>query len=210
MNRFRFSLRAFRFLSFVFLFTLSCGAPEWIRQLPPDSSDSISTTDSAKIPGGMYVRNRPERSHRNTLFYKNTVQERIFLNPEDRSFEKSMRREVKDVNEYTTYIVSGKGTYSVSGNWVLFETKEKGETFFQGNGEAFEIEYLPFNHKLLYHYDSSTKTLVPLLYESGYTEKKYGLLDGISKPYLEDRYFQIARRNFLKKEYQFHAYFHKP
>ncbi|MCG6167898.1 hypothetical protein [Leptospira sanjuanensis] len=210
MNRYRFSLRVFRFLSFVFLFTLSCGAPGWIRQLPPDSSDSIPTTGSAKIPGGMYVRNRPERSHRNTLFYKNTVQERIFLNPEDRSFEKSMRREIKDVNEYTTHIVSGKGSYSVSGNWVLLETTEKGETFFQGNGEAFEIEYLPFNHKLLYHYDSSTKTLVPLLYESGYTEKNYGLLDGISKPYLEDRYFQIARRNFLKKEYQFHAYFHKP
>lgn len=147
---------------------LSC-SPEWIRELPPNSD---LEADSGKIPGGTYVRNRPERSHRNTLFYKNTVQERIFLNPEDRTFEKSMRREVKDINEYTTHIVSGKGRYFVSGNWVLLETNQKGEAFFQGNGEAFQIEYLPFHHKLLYHYDSSTKTLVPLLYESGYREKK--------------------------------------
>lgn len=121
-----------------------------------------------------------------------------------------MRREVKDVNEYTTHIVSGKGKYAVSGNWVLLETIEKGETAFQGNGEAFQIEYLPFSHKLLYHYDTSSKTLVPLLYESGYKEKTYGLLDGVSQPYLEDKYFQIARRNFLRKEFQFHAYFYKP
>ncbi|MDI7195596.1 hypothetical protein [Leptospira santarosai] len=185
---------------------LSC-SPEWIRELPPNSD---LEADSGKIPGGTYVRNRPERSHRNTLFYKNTVQERIFLNPEDHTFEKSMRREVKDINEYTTHIVSGKGRYFVSGNWVLLETYQKGEAFFQGNGEAFQIEYLPFHHKLLYHYDSSTKTLVPLLYESGYREKRYGLLDGVSKPYLEDRYFQTARKNFLKKEFQFHAYFYKP
>ncbi|MBM9578703.1 hypothetical protein JWG45_16270 [Leptospira sp. 201903070] len=181
-------------------------SPRWIRELPAnDPIEKIQNT----IPGGMYVRNRPERSHRNTLFYKNVVQERIFLNEADRTFEKSMRREVKDKNEYTTYIVIGKGKYSVSGNWVLLETQEKGEVEFQGNGEAFEIVYSPFIHKLLYHYDSSTKTLVPLLYESGYREKTFGLMDGVSRPYLEDKYFQIARNNFLKKEFQFHAYFHQ-
>ncbi|WP_332460800.1 hypothetical protein [Leptospira ainazelensis] len=178
-----------------------------MRELP---SEAFTEKNIKSIPGGMYVRNRPERSHRNTLFYKNTVQERIFLNSADRTFEKSMRREIKDKNEYTTYIVIGKGKYSVSGNWVLLETLEKGEVEFQGNAEAFEIVYSPFIHKLLYHYDSSTKTLVPLLYESGYKEKTFGLMDGVSRPYLEDKYFQIARNNFLRKEFQFHAYFYKP
>ncbi|EMJ95996.1 putative lipoprotein [Leptospira alstonii serovar Pingchang str. 80-412] len=207
MDRGKFSsLSGLKSLILVCFLFFSC-SPEWIRKLPPNS---VLETDPEKIPGGMYVRNRPERSHRNTLFYKNTVQEKIFLNPENRSFEKSMRREVKDVNEYTTHIVSGKGKYSVAGNWVLLETNQKGETLFQGNGEAFQIEYRPFHHKLLYHYDSSTKTLVPLLYESGYKEKTYGLLDGVNEPYSEDRYFQIARKNFLKKEFQFHAYFYKP
>ncbi|PJZ29322.1 hypothetical protein [Leptospira kmetyi] len=207
MNQKRLSENVSRFLLSVFLVCSGCSSPEWIRELP---KDSVQNADTIRIPSGMYVRNRPERSHRNTLFYKNTVQERIFLNGEDGTFEKSMRREVKDVNEYTTHIVSGKGKYIVAGNWVLLETLEKGETLFQGNGEAFQIEYAPFSHKLLYHYDSSSKTLVPLLYESGYREKTYGLLDGVSKPYLEDKYFQIARRNFLKKEFQFHAYFYKP
>ncbi|RHX90569.1 hypothetical protein [Leptospira stimsonii] len=190
----------------LFLLLADC-SPRWIRELPIDSSGGKNEN---LIPGGLYVRNRPERSHRNTLFYKNVVQERIFLNPENHTFEKSMRREVKDKNEYTTYIVSGKGKYSVSGNWILLETLEKGEVEFQGNAEAFEIVYSPFIHKLLYHYDSSTKTIVPLLYESGYKEKTFGLMDGVNKPYLEDQYFQIARKNFLKKEFQFHAYFYKP
>ncbi|TGM10329.1 hypothetical protein EHQ76_00165 [Leptospira barantonii] len=206
MNLKRLSGNLPNLLLYVCLFCCGCST-EWIRELPKDSDQTVN---SIRVPSGMYVRNRPERSHRNTLFYKNTVQERIFLNGDDGTFEKSMRREVKDVNEYTTHIVSGKGKYSISGNWVLLETLEKGETLFQGNAEAFQLEYLPYRHKLLYHYDSSSKTLVPLLYESGYQEKTYGLLDGVSKPYLEDKYFQIARRNFLKKEFQFHAYFYKP
>ncbi|EMN30125.1 hypothetical protein LEP1GSC083_1851 [Leptospira interrogans serovar Pyrogenes str. L0374] len=77
------------------------------------------------------MRNRPERSHINTLFYKNIVQEKILLNRKNLTFEKSMKREVKDKNEYTTHIVIGKGKYSVSGNWVLLETHEKGEVFFR-------------------------------------------------------------------------------
>ncbi|AOP36007.1 hypothetical protein A0128_09150 [Leptospira tipperaryensis] len=196
------------FVPFLFLFLILLGcSPRWIRELPAEVSNEKTQKE---IPGGMYVRNRPERSHMNTLFYKNVVQERIFLNTADRTFEKSMRREVKDKNEYTTYIVSGKGRYSTLGNWVLLETLEKGEVEFQGNGEAFVVVYSPFIHKLLYHYDTSSKTLVPLLYESGYKEKTYGLLDGVKQPYLEDKYFQIARKNFLKKEFQFHAYFYKP
>ncbi len=196
----------FKFVPFIFLILIECST-SWIRTLPPNS---ILETNPEKIPRGMYVRNRPERSHINTLFYKNIVQEKILLNAENLTFEKSTKREVKDKNEYTTHIVSGKGKYVVSGNWVLLETYEKGEVFFQGNRETFQIEYFPFYHKLLYHHDPSTKTLVPLLYESGYQEKKYGLLDGIREPYLEDRYFQISRKNFLKKEFQFHAYFYQP
>ncbi|EMM99695.1 hypothetical protein LEP1GSC021_0733 [Leptospira noguchii str. 1993005606] len=196
----------FKFVPFIFLILIECST-SWIRTLPPNS---ILETNPEKIPRGMYVRNRPERSHINTLFYKNIVQEKILLNAESLTFEKSTKREVKDKNEYTTHIVSGKGKYVVSGNWVLLETYEKGEVFFQGNRGTFQIEYFPFYHKLLYHHDPSTKTLVPLLYESGYQEKKYGLLDGIREPYLEDRYFQISRKNFLKKEFQFHAYFYQP
>nr|WP_243399438.1 hypothetical protein [Leptospira ellisii] len=191
------------------------GVPQWKN---PKERKKQRRTDSIRrlfliassFPGGMYVRNRPERSNRNTLFYKNLVHENILLNPETKTFEKSSRREIKDKNEYVTRIVVGKGTYSISGNWVLLETKEKGEISFPGNSEAFRIEYAPFSHKLLYHYDSSTKTLVPLLYETGYEEKTYGLMDGMSSPYVEDRFFLVARRNLLKKEFQFHAYFYKP
>ncbi|PJZ55065.1 hypothetical protein [Leptospira adleri] len=207
MNRERNERLPFFLSVFVLLILIAGCTPNWIRELP---AAGPSEKDINSVPGGMYIRNRPERSHMNTLFYKNVVQERIFLNSAERTFEKSMRREVKDKNEYTTYIVSGKGKYSVSGNWVLLETQEKGEAEFQGNAEAFEIVYSPFIHKLLYHYDSSTKTLVPLLYESGYKEKTFGLMDGVSQPYLEDKYFQIARKNFLRKEFQFHAYFYKP
>ncbi|EMO77619.1 hypothetical protein LEP1GSC127_0189 [Leptospira kirschneri str. 200801925] len=117
----------FKFVPFIFLILLECST-SWIRALPPNS---ILETNPEKIPGGTFVRNRPERSHINTLFYKNVVQEKILLNPESLTFEKSMKREVKDKNEYTTHIVSGRGKYSVSGNWVLLETYEKGVSFFR-------------------------------------------------------------------------------
>ncbi|TGK35155.1 hypothetical protein EHQ12_14955 [Leptospira gomenensis] len=194
----------FRF--FLILFLSQCASSSWIRTLPYSGSEISLAT----IPAGLYVRNRPERSHRNTLYYKNIVHENILLNSGTGRFEKSTRREIKDKNEYRTTIVVGKGIYSVSGNWVLLETQEKAELSYSGNSEPFQVEYAPFSHKLLYHYDSETKTLVPLLYETGYEEKSYGLLDGMSAPYAEDRFFAIARRNLLKKEFQFHAYFYKP
>ncbi|XDD51971.1 hypothetical protein AB3N59_08810 [Leptospira sp. WS92.C1] len=197
-----------RILYLSLLYCLVNCTPAWIRELPPPGLSKES--DSDKIPKGVYVRNRPERSHGNTLYYKNTIQERILLNGEDHTFEKFTRREIKDESTYTTQIVNGKGKFSIRGNWLLLETLEKGEVLFQGNAEVFQIEYKPFRHKLLYHYDSSSKTLVPLLYESGYLEKTFGLLDGVNQPYVEDKYFQIARKNFLRKEFQFHAYFYKP
>ncbi|TGM11314.1 hypothetical protein EHQ81_16670 [Leptospira selangorensis] len=192
---------------FVFLFVLTgCFPPSWIRELPerPESSSDITLK-------GIYSKKLPPFSPLTSTSYKENQSEKLEFSNSEKSFKKYYLREIEEKGEIRRIQIEGSGKYESRGNWLLLNTQKiKKEESVWKDGKQIsgpEINFLETSHKLLYHYDPSNDTLIPMIYESGYREKPFGVVEGTNIPYAEDELFRIARRNYSKKEYQGHAYF---
>ncbi|EMK01893.1 MULTISPECIES: hypothetical protein [unclassified Leptospira] len=185
---------------------IGCFPPSWIRELPerPESSNDI-------VLKGIYNKNLPPFSPLTSVTYKENQTERLEFSHSEKTFQKYYFREIEEKGEIRRIKIEGTGQYESRGNWLLLETRKiKKEESVWKDGKQIsgpEINFLETSHKLLYHYDPSNDSLIPMIYESGYREKPFGVVEGTNSPYAEDEFFRIARRNYSKKEYQGHAYF---
>ncbi|MCE9501984.1 MAG: hypothetical protein K8R21_16000 [Leptospira sp.] len=188
-------------LFLVLCFQLSC--TDWIRKLPEKNYETNA------IVKGVWEKRTNPRSAMNSSFHKNIWSEKIeFDVPSNGKFRKIYEK--KDIfgEKIIRKKVTGIGDYSVKGNWVLLSTK-KIEVEESENEKTQETKRESFDHILLYHYDKDSLTLIPMTYESGYQEKNFGMKDGVSMPYAEDKNFFISRKIYLYKDFQSHAYFLK-
>ncbi|WP_108927467.1 hypothetical protein [Leptospira johnsonii] len=187
-------------------FSFGCFPPSWIRELPekPESSSDI-------ILKGIYAKKLPPFSPFTSVTYKENQSERLEFSNSEKSFQKYYLREIEEKGEIRRIQIEGSGTYESRGNWLLLITQKikKEESIWKDGKQILrqEINFLESSHKLLYHYDPSNDSLIPMIYESGYREKPFGVVEGTNTPYAEDELFRISRRNYSKKEYQGHAYF---
>ncbi|TGL59591.1 hypothetical protein [Leptospira sarikeiensis] len=189
------------FLSFVY-----CFPPSWIRHLPEQPESSSDT-----FLKGRYAKKLPPFSPLTSTSYKENQSEILHFSDLKKSFQKTYLREIEEKGTVRRIRIDGSGTYESRGNWLLLLTEKirKEESVWKDGKQISETEInsLESSHKLLYHYDSSNDTLIPMIYESGYREKPFGVVEGTKKPYEEDELFRISRRNYSKKEYQGHAYY---
>lgn len=198
-------LTVFRILVFLSLF-IGCFPPSWIRELPekPESPNDITLK-------GIYSKKLPPFSPLTSVTYKENQAERLEFSNSEKSFQKYYLREIEEKGEIRRIQIEGSGKYESRGNWLLLNTQKiKKEESVWKDGKQIsgpEINLLETSHKLLYHYDPSNDSLIPMIYESGYREKPFGVVEGTNTPYAEDELFRISRRNYSKKEYQGHAYF---
>ncbi|EQA37113.1 putative lipoprotein [Leptospira inadai serovar Lyme str. 10] len=201
-------MKIFRFLSGipVLILLAACFPPAWIRELPSDKQ-----TASDVILSGTYSKRLPGLSPLTSLTYIEKHSESIEFSEKDKTFRKTYIREIEDGNKFRRIRIDGKGTFETRGNWVLLTTSsieteentgERGKPLQSSGVSNVSSEY-----RMLYHYDRESETIIPMLYETGYKEKPFGVAEGIRTPYAEDEAFRISRRNYSKKEYQNHAYF---
>ncbi|TGK13852.1 hypothetical protein EHO60_00400 [Leptospira fletcheri] len=198
-------LRRF-FLPFFCFSLVACFPPAWIRELPAQKQ---SLPDA--VLSGTFRKNIPGMSPLTSLGYIENHSEFIEFSDVEKTFRKTYNREIEEGNKFRQMRVEGKGRFKTKGNWVLLMTEsliieesvwEKGK-----KPETSGAKTSRSNHRLLYHYDPNSLSLIPMLYETGYKEKPFGVVEGIRVPYSEDEAFRIARKNFAKKEYQTHAYY---
>ncbi|EQA43410.1 putative lipoprotein [Leptospira broomii serovar Hurstbridge str. 5399] len=201
-------MKIFRFLSGMTILNLliSCFPPTWIRELPSDKQ-----TANDVILSGTYSKKLPGFSPLKSLTYVEKHSESIEFSEKDKTFRKTYIREIEEGNKFRRIRIDGKGTFETKGNWVLLRTSsieteentwERGKPL-QSSGTSNTLS----KYKLLYHYDRESETIIPMVYETGYKEKPFGVVEGIRTPYAEDEAFRISRRNYSRKEYQSHAYF---
>lgn len=188
-----------KYIPVIFLiFTIFCSRKDWIRKLP----DKDYSKD--QIINGTFIRHTNPKSAINSTFHKNHWNEKILFDKNIGKFEKIYERTDIMGNEKKYLQIRGRGNFYVKGNWIILKTEEIAET----NSEDTDSLRFDFKkHDLLYHYDENTQTIIPMIYESGYIEKPFGVMDGVKLPYMEDKYFYISRKNFLLKDFQSHAYF---
>ncbi|EPG75397.1 putative lipoprotein [Leptospira fainei serovar Hurstbridge str. BUT 6] len=201
-------MKIIRFLSSISVFILlgACFPPAWIRELPPDRQ-----TAKDAVLSGTYSKKLPGLSPLTSLTYIEKHSESIEFSEKDKTFRKTYIREVEEGNKFRRIRIDGKGTFETRGNWVLLTTSsiETEENTWEG-GKSLRssgASNVSSSYKLLYHYDRESETIIPMVYETGYKEKPFGVVEGIRTPYAEDEAFRISRRNYSKKEYQNHAYF---
>ncbi|WP_243393424.1 hypothetical protein [Leptospira perolatii] len=136
--------------------------------------------------------------------------EKIKFNPVENTFVKTYVREVIDGNKFRRINLEGRGSYEVQGNWILLSTSEietTEENWKFGETSKFSTKTMKSSsHRLLYHFDPLSDSIIPMLYETGYDEKPFGVVEGTRIPYSENEAFQISRKNYASKEYQSHVY----
>ncbi|TGJ99743.1 hypothetical protein EHO59_15390 [Leptospira semungkisensis] len=187
-------------------FTLNCYPPSWVRELPKTPQTSVD----AELQGS-YEKRLPPYSPYTSVSYRENHSENLKFDKTTRSFRKHYEREIEEKGLIHKFRVVGKGKYKSKGNWVLLQTEKiESEESVWKNGKQISrtgVNTVASSHKLLYHYDASSDSLIPMLYETGYREKSFGVVDGTKTPYAEDELFRLSRRNYTLKEYQGHAYF---
>lgn len=185
---------------FIFFWVLSgifCSNREWIRNLP----DREFSRDA--IINGSFERHTNPKSAINSRFHKNEWREWIVFDNNSGKFEKIYLRVDYFGDSKNLKKIIGRGNYKIKGNWVILNTLEKAEV---NQDNESEIVFKDFPHSLLYHYDKKSETIIPMQYESGYTEKKFGVIDGVRFAYMEDEYFFLSRKIYTSKDFQSHAY----
>ncbi|MEI7011701.1 hypothetical protein [Leptospira licerasiae] len=187
-------------------FFSGCFPPSWIRELPqrPESSSDIFLS-------GVYNKKLPPFSPLTSVTYKEKQSERLEFSNSEKTFQKYYMREIEEKGVTRRIQIEGSGKYESRGNWILLTTQKiKKEESVWKDGKQIsgpEINFLETSHKLLYHYDPANGSVIPMIYESGYREKPFGVVEGTNTPYAEDELFRISRKNYSKKEYQGHAYY---
>lgn len=186
---------------------LNCYPPSWIRKLPTEPQTAPDV-----VLDGKFEKRLPPFSPLTSVHYVERQSEILYFDRSEKSFRKIYSREIEEGLLVRKIRVEGKGKYESRGNWVLLRTDsiESEETVWK-NGKQISSGKVPdlvsASHTLLYHFDPASSSLVPLVYESGYREKPFGVVEGTQRPYAEDERFFISRRNYSRKEYQSHAYF---
>lgn len=181
---------------------ISCNRQEWIRKLPPEHKKPV------KIQG-RWARNTKPKSPINSFWYKNNWSEEIYFDrPKKGYFIKLYKNTNKYGSRIVVQIITGRGKYTISGNWLLLHTTER-EIIEKKDDKSCCSGFESFEHRLLYYYHREQKALLPMLYETGYTESNYGVVDGCSKPYQVDENFRTYLQIYSQKEYHSHAYFYR-
>ncbi len=185
---------------------IGCYPPSWIRELPSEAQE----LPDAELDG-IFEKKLPPFSPLTSVYYKEKHSEKLKFNVLEKSFQKSYFREIEDDGIFRRIRIEGKGKYKSKGNWVLLITEkvEMEESVWKGDKQISTTgpQIVSSSHKLLYHFAKNSNSIIPMIYEAGYKEKSFGVVDGTKTPYAEDESFRIARRNFSLKEYQGHAYF---
>ena len=177
--------------------------PSWIQSLP-----DREYKENASVKG-IWEKRTNARSAMNSSFHKNIWTERIeFDVPVAGEFRKTYEK--KDIfgEKIFEKKVTGFGKYQVKGNWVLLLTTEL-QTEEMESGIIPNRKIENYHYPLLYHYDKETLTIIPMIYDTAYERKNFGVKDGVDIPYNEDKNFLIYRKAYLQKEFQSHAYYLK-
>lgn len=180
------------------LISVSCTS--WIRELPKSTN-----TKNVEL-SGKYERRTNTKASLTSVYSKNIWTEYIIFGHEkkDEFFKYYESIDTKGISK-TIKIILGKGIYQVSGDWILLTTFKKKECI---NQKESDVDWTNFNHKLLYHYDKKTRTIIPMLYETGYVESNFGVKDGVSEANANSEIFHSYRKIYTEKEYHSHAYYY--
>lgn len=178
-----------------------CSKEDWIRKLP-------ETKDKPNVVlSGKWERKTQSRAAMGSIWHKEISKEWIeFDVPQKGEFTKSYSVVNYYGSEKVEEYITGRGKYFVSGNWFLLSTEEQ-EIIHIDNQTNCCKGYKKFDHKLLYYYDTINNLIIPMLFESGYIEKEYGVKDGVKDPYKEeDENFKTYIKIYSFKEYHSHSY----
>ncbi|TGK04310.1 hypothetical protein EHQ53_02750 [Leptospira langatensis] len=201
-------MKSYSIIGIIFssFYLLNCYPPSWIRELPT----SEQTVADVQLQG-LYEKRLPPYSPYTSVLYRENHSENLRFDKATKSFRKFYTREIEEKGLVQKFRVVGEGKYRSKGNWVLLTTEKiESEESVWKNGQQISgtgVNTVASSHKLLYHYDASSDSLIPMINETGYREKAFGVVDGTQTPYAEDELFRLSRRNYTLKEYQGHAYF---
>lgn len=189
------------------IFLLDCYPPSWIRELPTQPQSA----SDAELDG-IFEKRLPPLSPLTSVYYKEKHSEILKFNAKEKSFQKIYIREIEDGGIFRRIRIEGSGKYRSKGNWVLLITEniDSEESVWKDGRQISSQKSSDLgssSRKLLYHYDRGSDSVIPMIYDSGYGEKPFGVVDGTKNPHSEDDHFQISRRNYSRKEYQGHAYY---
>ncbi len=180
---------------------ISCSSQiEWYRQLPPHD------LPSAKIPLGKYSKKIFSKAPLNSRYLFHENKEEILLLPQMQFTRMYVSKWTEGNLEKETRIFA-KGYYQNKGAWVLLTTTQIHYEFFENNFKIKERKVVDARHRLLYYLWKKEKALIPMIYETGYEEKNFGVKDGVSIPYEENSIFYRYLRFYVYEEYQSHGYF---
>ena len=195
------STSSFKIIALLFFAT---GCTSWYHKLPAPSPPLFH-------PDGLWQKPEKERNTYMSRLFKNKYNEHIRFNPADRTFVR-VCHETTEKNGITTQSwISGSGTYTQSGNWLLLKTTEisKGPNLNNLKMAGYWNKRFRHNGKtLLYHYHENT--LAPMHHDTCYSKRDFGIREYVREPYREDEYFYMVRKKFAQKEYHPHVYFRSP
>ncbi len=203
-------------LSLSATFIAGCGGPTWIHRLPPADTPRERGLD------GVWVRLSPSRytvaDPSSYSYGKETLQ------IEGERYTKLHRyREVVHTKELVR-VYREKGEVRRGEFWILFvphtaesyEKKRKGELLQRKVGEhsfgAPSVEESLFRRRstprpLLFYYEPERERLTPLVYEWMGKEYRFGLRQGVTKPYDHTSpSFRFFLRRYNDKKFRPHGY----
>lgn len=190
-----------KFLFLIAILILDCSfQKEWYRKLP------IQNLPKANLPLGTYKKKLNSRAPLNSKYVFHEATEKIIIVESNQFIREHESRWSEGANTKKTFITA-RGSYQNNGNWILFETKQINYKFFE-NGKQLQERTLDVKTELLYYFWKNEKVLIPMIYETGFEEKNFGVKDGVKIPYdeLEPSFLRYLQF-YTYEEYQSHAYF---
>ena len=192
---------SFKFFGFFSLFCfLSCSSKEWYRELPKEASQA------QPILLGVYVKKLPSLAPMRSAHIFHEHSEKIYIQ-KDGTFRREYISKWTEGIHSRSIFIQADGNYLQKGNWVLLITKTRKIQ----ERKDFELEnerVLDSETRLIYYLWKKGKVLVPMIYETGYREKNFGVKDGLKVPFDElSLEFQRYLQFYTYEEFQSHAYF---
>ncbi len=195
---FTFNFKFFGLLSL--LCFVYCSQREWYRELPKEAKQT------QPILLGVYVKKLPSRAPMRSAHIFHEHSEKIYIQKDGR-FRREYTSKWTEGMHSKSIFLQAEGNYIQKGNWVLFITKtrkiQERKDFKLENERVLDTEI-----SLIYYLWKQGQILIPMIYETGYIEKNFGVKDGLKVPFDESsREFKRYLQFYTYEEFQPHAYF---